>query len=375
MIRDFDVVIIGAGIGGLSIAHLLAKEKLRVAMIDAKANLPHVSFYTLGSFMDLDRYGLTRNVVAADITEGFFHSSHFHLKRGGGNYHCYIINKKNLYQELLDKARQNGVVVFEGTEIETHKQVEDGMITSVSDRKGDEYSAKVFIDSSGVSGFFSRKFGLQDKEFNIATGLEYNVEYTGPQNQAHLYTGKLYQGGYGWLFPFGGKRAILGYGSFNNTARQELKKRLNAMLEVPFIKNVVKKDNEELSGGTIPVTDVKTKFVYSNVVCIGDSVSQVNPIVGEGHRFILESGKIAAPYITQAILKNDLEILHGYEKEWYGKFYTDYKWSRILQQKANSASRSDFLMDLSTVYLALKRNKTFVDMIAGHISFWSFLFP
>lgn len=251
----------------------------------------------------------------------------------------------------------------------------NGYVDFVTDSTDNKFKARVYVDATGVVGIMSRKFGLQDKDLKIASGLEYNVEYFGLQNQTHLFIGNLYQGGYGWIFPFGGKRAIVGFGSLDQKIHSEVKDRLNRMLETKAVKKLVRKDNNELSGGTIPITNVKTKFVYKNVVCIGDSVSQVNPIVGEGHRFILEAAAIAAPYIKQVLTKNNMELLYGYENDWSRKFYNEYAYSKRLQVWADKTSKSNLLSDLFTLYLATKRNQTFCHLLAGNISLVDIVLP
>lgn len=370
-----DVVIIGAGIAGLSIASFLGKYKLKICLIDEKSDFSNVTFYTLGSFVDLGKFGVSKNVIASIQTEVCLHSAHINLRRSDKKFTGYIINKKNLYKEILDNAIKNGIETYPSTRIEDVILDDDGTVMSVVDDNGNEYSAKIFIDASGLAGVLSKRFDLQDKNPHIATGLEYNVEYLGPQYQTHLFIGKLYQGGYGWIFPFGENRAILGYGSFNPSVRSELKKRLDAMLETDIIKKLVKKDIEELNGGTIPITDVKTKFVYKNVVCIGDSVSQVNPIVGEGHRFIMEASLFAIPYINDAVITNNYEGLHRYEDDWSKVFYKDYVWSKKMQVLADRASKKDILSDILTLFLAMKRTSTFMHLLAGHVTLKEILLP
>ncbi|MGE5042228.1 MAG: lycopene cyclase family protein [Candidatus Levyibacteriota bacterium] len=368
MKRSFDVAIIGAGIGGLSIAHLF--KGFSVALIDAKNNPENVSFHTLGSFLDVKRFGLSEKVIAAEESEVMFCSPHFHVKKYGK---AYIINKKQLYKELLEKAKQQKVETFFGARIAIIHENENG-VESIMDERGNEFLAKIFIDATGLSGLLSKRFGLQDKKLNIATGLEYNIAYYGKQERSYLLIGKLYQGGYGWLFPCGNKRAILGYGSFNPTAKKELKERLNKMLELSVFAGIVKKDNEKLEGGTVP-TDIKTKFVYKNVVCLGDSVSQVNPLVGEGHRFIMEFALLAAAAIKKAIKRNDPEFLTEYEQQWKKKYLADYKRSKRGQKIADWISNHDALSDLGALYLASKKNKTFIKLLAGHVTWKNLLLP
>lgn len=365
MTYSYDVVVIGAGVAGLNIAGLLGKYNLKVCLIDSKADFANASFHTLASFMDINHFGLSKNIIASDLTELYFHSNTICVRKRG---HAHSIHKEILYKELLDKAVSNHVMIHSSSHIDSFTTDEKESIDSVVDNKGNIYKAKIFIDATGVEGFFSRHFGLLDKDLKTGAGLEYNVEYNGPQNQLHLFVGKLYQGGYAWLFPIGDNRAIFGFGTMDEKVRLELKQRLNAILETKMIKHLVKKDNDNLMGGTIPITNVKTKFIHKNIVCVGDSVSQINPIVGEGHKFIMEAGLIAAPYIQQAISKNNLELLYGYEKDWHKRFYNSYLLSKKLQNFADKVGKSDLLSDLATLFLATKRNKTFVNLISGEFT-------
>lgn len=68
--KTFDVVIIGAGCAGLMSAQLLAKKNLSVVLIDGKKDLLDLSFLTLGSFMNIDDYGLSERVIASKIDKG-----------------------------------------------------------------------------------------------------------------------------------------------------------------------------------------------------------------------------------------------------------------------------------------------------------------
>ena len=140
------------------------------------------------------------------------------------------------------------------------------------------------------------------------------------------------------------------------------------MCEIPFIKNMIVIDNRKVYGGTIPMTEVKTKLVYKNVLCVGDSVSQVNPLVGEGYRFVIESGFIAAPYVLKAIQENNDELLHGYETEWSKVFYKKYHRGLRLQKFADKVSKSDFISDIVNLFVATKTKSSFTDFLSGEFS-------
>lgn len=363
--EKYDVVVIGGGVAGLNIAQLLGAYKLKVCLLELKQDLLNVSFNTLGSFINLDKFGLTKNVVAADIRECVLHSRHVETKKSGK---AHILNKKQLHRELLDKAIGNNVDIKTSVHISKANIDKDENANSVVDESGKKYFSRIFIDASGIEGILSKQIGLQECNFNIARGLEYNVEYLGSQNQIHLFIGQQYEGGYAWTFPVGGNRAITGYGTFSENMKKELKEVFDSLFELAQFKKLVKKDNDDISGSTIPITEVKRKFVCKNIVCIGDSVSQVNPFVGEGYRFIMEAGFIAAPYIYKSLQENNLEILHGYENEWNSKFYAKYTMCKKAQKIAAWASKNDFITDLFNIFLLLKRNKTFEKIISGDIS-------
>lgn len=368
----YDVVIVGAGGAGLNLACLLSEYKLKICLIDSKKDLLNLSFHTLGSFIDIKKFKLSDKVIASTVTEAILSSSHFHFKKRGK---AFIINKLQLHKELLDRAIKNKINIKTSSMITSCQQNGKGNIEFVKDINGNKYYASIFVDTSGVQGILSKKLGLQDKYLKTATGLEYNVEYFGLQEQCHFFFGKLCAGGYGWIFPLGSHRAILGIGSYNNLVRSELKARLNEMSEINRIKKLVKIDNPKLYGGTIPISSVKTKFIYNNLVCLGDSVSQVNPLVGEGYQFIFESGYIAAPYIYQAIQNNDILILKNYEKDWSKMFYKKYRLAYFIQKLANFASKNDFLSDCFALLFSTKSDKTFTEIISGNITLRNIFLP
>ncbi len=362
MDEKYDVVVVGAGGAGLYVAQLLGSYGLSVCLLDSKKDLLNLSFYTLGSFVDLKKLGLSRSVVAADVTECTFHSSSVVFTK---KIAAYILDKVALHRELLGKATANGVVVKTSTRIVSANFSESGLLDHVDDSTGSRFSAKIFVDSTGLAGFLSKRVGLQDKKTDIAVGVEYNAEYTGPQNQSHLFIGKAFKSGYGWIFPLGNRRAIVGYGSFHKESVVNLKKMLDVAVHEEPVRSLIHLDSEKTYGGTIPITDVKKKFVYKKVVCIGDSVSQVNPLVGEGYRFVMEAGLMAAPCIKRAIDEGSLTILNEYGNSWNKKFGHAYERAKFFQRIMNLVSKNDFISDTVTRFMSRVGDARFQRGLAG----------
>jgi digeranylgeranylglycerophospholipid reductase len=361
-LEKFDVIIIGAGGAGLMTARELGKLKHKVLLLDKKQDLLKFSFNTLGSFIDLDKFSLSDNVIAQRIETITLHTKL--LKRKLKN-NAYILDKKKLHCELLDSLDTGFVSIKTGTKIIDFCTDSQGKICSINDSDSNSYAAEIFIDCSGNEGFFTKKLNLQEQKFTLATGVEYNVAYLGEKTEGHLFMGKDYQGGYAWIFPLQNKRAIVGFGSFDDSIVKDLKKKLDTLLEMPIFKNLVNKDTTKCEGGSIPITRVNTNFIHKNIIAVGDSVSQVNPVVGEGYKFIFESSYLATEAIDLSLKNNDLAFLEEYNKNWNKRFKENYNFSKYVQKKIFKYSKYPFVVDIVTFFLKTKSDEKIIKVLSG----------
>lgn len=362
VVKSYDVVIVGAGCAGLMLARELGKQKINTLVLEKRNNLLEFSFYTLGSFMNPNDFGLSQNVIAQKTKSLVIHSKNFNKKIAIDG--C-TLDKRKVHEELLAKIDTNFIDIKTGITIVDIIKDKNNNFTSVLDKNKNEYSAKLFVDASGNNRVFSKKIGLIEKDISFATGVEYNVEYFGDNKEAHLMIGNDYQGGYGWIFPLKNNRAIIGFGSFEKKLVKKLKSQLNHIIQLPNIRKIVKKDNEKVEGGSVPITPVLDKFVFNNLICVGDSVSQVNPIAGEGYKFIFEAAIMASKAINIALNSNNYKLLYNYEKEWKLRFLDNYKRSKIAQKRINNFSKSDLLINLGVLLLKLRSNKSNLKSISG----------
>jgi digeranylgeranylglycerophospholipid reductase len=357
----YDVIIVGGGGAGLMLARELSNLNHKVLIIDQKKDLLDFTFYTLASFIKLEDFNLTEKVVAQKINEICICSNRFSETIKGD---LYTLDKREVHRELLNSLNKEFVSFELGVQIKDILKEED-TFTSVIDKKGNKYSAKIFVDATGTTGVISKKIGLQSKDFQLATGVEYNVKYKGKINQIFLLLGKTFKGGYGWIFPLKNERAIIGFGTIDGKLKKGLKERLNRILELSNIKELVEKDIEKVEGGSIPITPVLEKFVLNNLVCVGDSVSQVNPIAGEGYKFIFESAIMASKAISQSLINDDLRMIKDYEDEWKERFLSNYKRSKIAQERINKFSKKDVFIDFGILLSKLRSNQKNLQSISG----------
>lgn len=361
--QKYKVLIVGAGCAGLMLARELGKNKINTLLVERNKDLLDLAFYTLGTFMNPADFGLSENVIAQKTAIGNISTKNFdhQLKVNGA-----VLDKKIVHQELINAIDLNFVTIKTDVYIKDFKIDDAGFFTSVIDKNGNTYSAKIFVDATGTAGTLSKKVGLREQHCKLATGVEYNVKYLGDPKSSYLYFGNEFKGGYGWIFPLKNQRAIIGFGTFDKTLIKDLKNRLNQILETPRIKKLVQKDNNLVEGGSIPITPVYEKFVKNNLVCVGDSVSQVNPVVGEGYKFIFEAAIMANKAIVKSIHQNSLEYLVEYEDAWKARFLRNYKRSKKAQQRLSFVSKSDLLSDIAIYfYVKLRSNERNVRSISG----------
>lgn len=360
--KNFDVIIVGAGTAGLMLARELGKAQKKTLVLDRKKHLLDFSFNTLASFINLEDFNLSDNVVAQKINKVTFYSNKV---KSSLKADLYTLDKKKVHEELLEAIHDDYVTFQLNTNIKSIIADDNQNFTTVVDQSKTEYTAKVFVDASGTNGVLSKKVGLIPKKTQLATGVEYNVKYKGNLKEIFLLIGEMYQGGYGWIFPLQNDRAIIGFGTFDENIVKDLKNRLHQILEIPMIKNLVEKDNDKVEGGSIPITPVLEKFVVKNLVCVGDSVSQVNPIVGEGYKFIFESAIMASKAIIKTLESENLNDLKEYELLWKNRFSENYKRSKRSQERFFKYSQNNFVMDFIVFLSKLIPSKRSVRSLSG----------
>jgi digeranylgeranylglycerophospholipid reductase len=73
------------------------------------------------------------------------------------------------------------------------------------------------------------------------------------------------------------------------------------------------------TGGLIPATPLK-KAVYGNILLAGDAAGHTHPITGAGVFTAVSCGRMAGSWAAQAIQKDAIHILSGYDREWRDLF-------------------------------------------------------
>jgi len=120
--------------------------------------------------------------------------------------------------------------------------------------------------------------------------------------------------GYLWIYPTGEKSAKVGLGVTEALTRS-LREYLDAFISESTIARRLFGEKTEYITGGLPVSGLRKKLCYGNVLLVGDSAGMADPITGAGINNALLAGQIAGKTIINALENNDMAVLGQYESK------------------------------------------------------------
>ena len=243
-----------------------------------------------------------------------------------GNETGYIVYRDIFDQELARQAAKAGAKIMMNANAVGLLKEKD-KIKGVKVKQFDEefeIEADVVVGADGVESKVGQWAGINTclNPKDLETCVQYtltNVECKDAYSD--FYLGKeIAPGGYIWVFPKGKDTANVGIGVLASLSESGLPKKLLDR----FIANDPRlKDGEPIRflAGAVPVAN-PVDTVRDNLILVGDSARQVDPITGGGLTHCLEGGKIAGETIGKAVEKQDFsqEMLSAYDVGWKEAF-------------------------------------------------------
>jgi Dehydrogenases (flavoproteins) len=208
-------------------------------------------------------------------------------------------------------------------------------VIAKSDGKQIQFNSKVVIDASGFVSVIAKELGYVTQWKKFGAGAEFEVKTEKLEHDNWwLMVGQEYSpAGYAWIFPTSKDTARIGVGIGKPDSDVDPTVRLNELLEKKLgpIKDLGNIEKIEFHYGLIPNDGVSRKTVYDNLILVGDSAGQANPLVLEGIRYAIRFGEVAGQVAADAIKNGDTTemSLSPYEKEW----------KRAIESKINSAGK------------------------------------
>ena len=322
---NFDVVVVGGGPAGSSAARMAVENGCTVALVEKEKEIAEtVRTSGVTWISDIKKFGIPEDCYNP-IRKFSFCSPKNSVTISDNIAKAAVLDVRKTYRFLANRAQSSGVKIFTSTNVsEVLKNSDDKCVGVIakSNEKRIQFNAKVVIDASGFGSIIARELGYveQWKKFGVGAEFEVRTEKLEYDNW-WLMVGQEYSpAGYAWIFPTSKNTARVGVGIGKPNSDVDPTIRLNQLIDnkIGPIKDLGKIEKIEFHYGLIPNEGLSRKTVYDNLILVGDSAGQANPLVLEGIRYAIRFGEVAGKVAAGAIKICDTSqtSLMPYEKEW-----------------------------------------------------------
>jgi len=334
---DYDIVIVGGGPAGSSAAFAAAKNGAKVALLEKEEYISQ-SVRTSGVtwIKDVKKFGIPPDCYN-EIKNYSFCSPNNQVSVRDSKPRAVVLDVRKTYQWLAQQAAKEGVDIFLKTNVTDVIKNNQGKISGVktSSKENCIFNSKIVIDASGFQSVVAKSLGVVTQWERFGAGAEYEAYAEHVDSDTWwLMVGQQYSpAGYAWIFPVSKNIIRIGVGVGKPESSVDPTERLKELLEkTPGpIKNLGKITPIEFHYGLIPNDGLSRKTVYDNLILVGDSAGQANPLVLEGIRYAIMFGRVAGEVSANAIKSGDTseKSLKKYEENW----------KKAIKAKINSASK------------------------------------
>ncbi len=352
MITEADVVVVGAGPAGLSTAERIARAGLRTVLFEKNEAVGVPVRTSGGSFVSA-----MRELGVPPTCYQPLHLLRVITPRSETAFRYVdavlcVLDVRGLYQWLAARAVEAGLTIRLKSQV-TGPLLRDGRVCGVRVRDGlaGEYdvAARVVVDASGYAGLVAKRAGVHPGYKSFGFGVEYDLYAPHfDQDEAMLIMGgAVAPNGYAWAFPYGEGRVRLGTGVMRPQTDEDPRDYLDRLVErVPALARACRGASPiEYHTGLLPVLPPRgVPFVADGLVLVGDAAGQASNIAGEGIRFAMQSGRLAAEAIVAAVAAGDCSAraLRRYEHAWERAFGRDLRVAYFLHQRLTRFSDEEW---------------------------------
>lgn len=305
MQQIYDVIVVGAGPAGATLACELARKGIRILLLEKERQPRHKCCAggvtaRAASLLDFDISEAVEDTVCdVSVTCGSGTSYSGHSSEP-----LIFTVMRDVFDHLLAKrAQQSGAFVLDGHAVTQVRTTADWMEVSTTDSV---FRSRIVAGADGVHSVVARKLGMKT-DLRYAVGIEKELVVTGEEqakrkSRVDIDIGSV-PGGYAWMFP---KRKHLstGAGCIASKSR-ELNGCYQKFLDSQGISNYTA---ARVSRHLIPTCGRRATLCQGRALLLGDAAGFADPLTGEGIYHAVLSAQLAAPVIERALTQDKIEL-------------------------------------------------------------------
>jgi geranylgeranyl reductase family protein len=362
--EKFDVIVVGAGPAGTTAARHCAKGGLKTLLLE-KERLPRVKPCAGGVSVAAVRelgFEIPQQIIERQCTgmRVLFRGTEKEVRIPKPI--SLMVSRSAFDQHLATMAVRAGTLLSESEECTDIERGEDRIVIRTDLRV---LSAPVVI---GADGFFSRvrksflkKFEQDEIRFCVLAEIPMSSREISSRfkDLITIHYGHVSMG-YAWIFPKGSHLSVGAGGALSSS--KDLPNQLREFLSLNHLD-----PNTSLRGCFIPVSRWRHDMYTDRILLIGDAAGLVDSLSGEGIRFAIASGKLAAETVITAHRMGDFSVrtMMGYQERC---------WEQMGSDLDTSNRTTDLLSRYSNLFLGtIVRNEEALEQylrsVTGEISF------
>ena len=328
MEQSYDVIVVGAGPAGATLAYQLAKRGIGVLLLE-KETLPRYKCCAGGltsktvKLLDFDISGVVEDVICG-LSFAFDLGSPY--LRQHSQPLIYTVMRDAFDHLLVKNAQECGAALVDGQKVTQIRVNSDRVEVSTPDNV---FRSRLVAGADGAYSVVARELGMgKDIEYLVAIESEVVV----PQEELAKWKSQIradlgcVAAGYAWVFP---KRSHLsiGVGCLTPGARHLNRYHQKFLDSLGIDNHAVTRSTSHL----IPTTTKGNLVWQDKALLLGDAAGLADPLTGEGIYYAILSAQLAAPVIEDS-LAHGKEKLKDYQEAVDEKIMSELKTAHVLSR-------------------------------------------
>jgi flavin-dependent dehydrogenase len=330
--KDYDVVIIGAGLAGLQSARMLGRRGLRVLLVDRKTSLD-TSIHTTGIFVrqTLEDFDIPEDCLGPVVRHVTLYSPSRRSMDLSSEHDEFRVGRMGLlYTRYLEHCLRAGVNWMPETRYAEHSTLKNRIVVQLEGTNSSPVTARYLVGADGANSRVARDLKLDfNREWIVGVEDVFtNIPLVGPP-RLHCFLDPEIAPGYLAWAAHDGEETHIGVGGYAPRfdplrALEKFRSSLSGILDLSAARQI------ERRGGRIPVGGVLRNIANESGLLIGDAAGAVSPLTAGGLDPCMRLSTLAAKVIAEFLETDNPEALEAYSGELFRARFASRLWMRRL---------------------------------------------